>query len=500
MNNKFFALLMSLFFVFSLYSQDVDREELERNMREVEFINYMGPHDVIESRGDIMSIGASLARSVLAGSEQAAVSGKYRILHLTDSSEPGKLGADILVIEKDARVDHIRNLRLILAAYLQAVYSYSQEDSMLIAEFATYYNAVFRGNIPFFEERYINRVLVNLSSENAGIDVHYENWPGKTRLVVPLRSLSGSEGKPDPFELADREVIEDLRKEEGMGIEQRKKIVELQEDEVEQERAELEERKEVIAESEKTLEEKEKGAEERAAGAFTRQEKEEVEKEKAALEEERKALEGEKREAEAGEARIAEKEQTIADERESIARDAEKVLEEKKGEEEKASVAGAMEESARIPFLKLQESSGRRSGRFVFYDSEKMIAVVPDNAPETSGRIYLEISGGYLLPVKDDSGRFVIAMLSENSLLPEAAGTEEVWHSSFLLADSENYYCIARNSSGRWSVALYDRSLKVKSFSEKEADPDTFIIKKGGKVLFQALSGEIVSVDAQTLR
>ncbi len=114
-------------------------------------------------------------------------------------------------------------------------------------------------------------------------------------------------------------------------------------------------------------------------------------------------------------------------------------------------------------------------------------------------RIYLETSG---LPFacKDDSGRFVIAMLAENSLVPEAAGTEEGWHSSFLLADAENYYCIARNSSGRWSVALYDRSLKVKSFSEKEADPDTFIIKKGGKVLFQSLSGEIVSVDAQTLR
>ncbi len=81
-------------------------------------------------------------------SEQAAVSGKYRILHLTDSSER-KMGADILVVEKDARVDHIRNLRLILAAYLQAVYSYSQEDSMLIAEFVTTIT-LFSGAISFF--------------------------------------------------------------------------------------------------------------------------------------------------------------------------------------------------------------------------------------------------------------------------------------------------------------------------------------------------------------
>lgn len=118
--------------------------------------------------------------------------------------------ADILIIEKDAVVDHINNIRRILSGYLQSAYSYSSEDADIIAEFASYYNAVYRGDFQYFISMYNNIVINNLDEDKAGISTRYLEWPGATELIVPL-TASGETGV-DIDSISNEDVIEGILK------------------------------------------------------------------------------------------------------------------------------------------------------------------------------------------------------------------------------------------------------------------------------------------------
>ncbi len=482
----------------------VDREELEKNLREVEFINYEGPNEIIESKSEIMSIGQLLAGAISPGSVQASIPGKYRVLHLLDPSEPDKMGADVFILEKGAKVDHIRNLRLIISSYLQNMYSYSSGDSMLIAEFITYYNAVYRGNIGFFSDRYINMVLTNISGENAGIDINYVNWPGKTRLVIPLEKSAA----PDPFELAEKDVIEDLRKEEDMGIEQRKKIVEFQEESIAAGRDNLAKKEEEVAKGEKVIAEKEKALEEKkkeiseskASEAEKNEKKKELEAEEVKIEKEKEALAVKKEETETAKKEIEKKEEAISEARDKIAEDSNKLIEKKEAAPGDKSLAAEMEKTAGTPFLRLEEGPLPRSGKFVFFSTSNKVVSIPADAPVSAGRLYAETSSGFVIPVNDGKGKYSLSILGKKDLLPLKTGTEEVWSGSYILLSGKDIYCTAKESGGGWVITRYTDNLTAEAFSEIEADPDTFILKKDNLILFQDNKGNIVSVDASTLK
>ena len=482
----------------------VDREELEKNLREVEFINYEGPNEIIESRSEIMSIGQFLADGISSGPVQASIPGKYRVLHLIDPSEPDKMGADIFILEKGAKVDHIRNLRLIISAYLQNMYSYNSADSMLIAEFITYYNAVFMGNLGFFSERYINMVLTNISGENAGIDTNYVNWPGKTRLVIPLEKSAA----PDPFELAEKDVIEDLRKEDDMGIEQRKKIVEFQEESLAAGKDTLVKKEEEVAKGEKAIAEKEKAVEEKkkeiseskASEAEKNEKKKELEAEQAEIEKEKEALAVKKEETETARKEIEKKEEAISEAREKIAEDSNKLIEKKEAVPGDKSLAAEMEKSSGTPFLRLEEGPLPRSGKFVFFSTSNKVVSVPADAPVSAGRLYAEIPSGYVIPVNDGKGKYSLSILGKKDLLPVKTGTEEVWSGSYILLSGKDIYCTAKEPGGGWVITRYSDNLAAEAFSEIEADPDTFILKEDNLIIFQDKKGNIVSVDSVSLK
>ncbi len=83
---KFIICLFFAAAVFTVSAYDVDREELESNKQEVEFINFTGIHDKIDTRKEIYSIGTSLGQDIK-GSQNASLSGKYKVLHLVDPTE-----------------------------------------------------------------------------------------------------------------------------------------------------------------------------------------------------------------------------------------------------------------------------------------------------------------------------------------------------------------------------------------------------------------------------
>ena len=78
----------------------------------------------------------------------------------------GNKEADILFIGKDATVDHIKNLRRIISAYLSSAYGYSEKDADTLAVFITVYNAVYRGQYDVYNSKYKAVVVKNLSQDN----------------------------------------------------------------------------------------------------------------------------------------------------------------------------------------------------------------------------------------------------------------------------------------------------------------------------------------------
>jgi len=214
---------------------EVNKQELESagSFDSIVFQNYTGPHVKIDSAAAITAIGSGLGSSVAAKSGGYTAAGdqnRYYVIHAVDPAVKEKLDADILILGANAAVDHIDNVRRIIAGYLSAAYGYSSSDSATIAKFVTVYNAVYRGNLEVFKQKYKDAVTKHLTKEKAGIALKYQEWPGNTQLVIPLADLSGGAlGTIDTSVISDKNVVESLRSEEGKALEERKNMVDLKE-------------------------------------------------------------------------------------------------------------------------------------------------------------------------------------------------------------------------------------------------------------------------------
>ena len=258
-NKVVIALFLVLIAAVSGFAQ-VNQDEM-RDLPPVVFINYVGTHTRLDTREEIRQIGVGLGRQI-ANSERAGANNRYFVIHNVSDQETNKLNADIFGLGVDAGVDHIRNLRVILQGYLQQAYNYSANDALLLAEFITIYNAVYRGNWDFFASRYKTPVINNLIRDRAGLSIRYDEWPGRTHMLIPLGQGIGA---IDTAAITDSRVIEEMRREDDQSVAQRQQMAELRE----REAALAEER--ARAERQQAQEEQRRIAQERAQTQTERQ-------------------------------------------------------------------------------------------------------------------------------------------------------------------------------------------------------------------------------------
>ena len=177
---------LSLTAMFSAAALGVDENEIRvtGDVGTIQFENYTGPHTVIETADAITEIGRGLGRQVSRSVTKEGsfnLNGKYSIIHAIDENEKGKFDADILILNPNASVDHIKNLRRIIAGYLQAAYGYNSSDATTIATFVTVYNAVYRQKLDVFQDRYKTVVTKNLTKEKCGLSTKWnESSPSTT--------------------------------------------------------------------------------------------------------------------------------------------------------------------------------------------------------------------------------------------------------------------------------------------------------------------------------
>ena len=216
------------------YSLEVNRDELTSTTDTVDFVNYSGPYDVINTIEEIRGIGSSLGaeiRQVPADQSARAGNARYRIIHAVDTAEAGGFDADIFILGSSSGVDHIDNLRRIISAYLSSAYGYTARDGDTLAFFITVYNAVHRGDMDFFQSKYKNVVTKELTAANAGLARVYSEWPGKTQIVIPLSDamFSGTLSTIDTTALVEGDVIQSIREDENAPRDIRTEMTELRE-------------------------------------------------------------------------------------------------------------------------------------------------------------------------------------------------------------------------------------------------------------------------------
>lgn len=486
---SFFPVVILMVCAGSLCALDVAEQEL-RVEETVRFENNEGVPDKVETVDQIRGIGTVLGRNP--GGLERSYYGRYRVLHIVDPSQGELFDADVFILESSATVDHIRNLRYIIGGYLMSAYGYSQADGDLLARFITIYNAVYRTNMEYFGSKYKRAVMEKLDSARAGLSTRWREWPGGTQMLIPLSDAeAGPLSAIDTGTITDKEVVEELRKQDDKGIESRKDIVDLKERQIEEQQKKTEEQKQAVQEDRRQVERREKEVDEKIAGvqeqqksageeekAALAQQEESLREEKAQVEEDKQAVAEKEAEIAAREARTEERKEEVREDRREIARDQEEILR----RDSLAAVAG-------IPFIKVGEAA---QGRLLLVDPQTgdLIAGMPEQA--VTVRSYESFSGGLAVILQREGGNSgKLSILERGSLKEKISAREEIYPQSRFEVNGSEIFVVMRDQ-GKWYLGKYDANLALLARSKAEVNPQTFILFSSANVFVEDSGGRVI--------
>lgn len=506
-------LLISLLSISSIYSLEVDKNELNTTGNEIiEFINYTGPHKVIDSAQAIKEIGSDLGKDIsLSVSSTNGSNEKYYVIHSVTSESKDQLDADIIYIGSSATVDHVDNLRRIISGYLQSAYNYSEKDANTLAVFITVYNAVYRGKLDTFKSKYTEDVVKNLSSENCGLSTNYKDWPGKSEIVIPLFDVkNGGLSTVDTSVIADSKVVDSMQEDEDRNIDSRKDMVDLKEREADESSEKAQEAQKEAVQEQKVLNETKKEAEE--AKKEAEEAKKEAEEAKKVAEEnpnDKKAQETAKeteKKAEEATAKAEEKQQQVeeqqkkTDDAKEAAKEAQEIADKKQNEAqtERKEIAQDQQE---IQQEKIAEAKANTEYGIIIVDEENLLSRLvkfnSDNGEiirkspvavirnRTIFEVGSEGSEQFISVAGDNAGNGTIklVLMDQDNMEITRESNETLSEDSVLVKDGDDYYCVI-DDNGKWVVAKYNAELSLRyksSIAVKSSTPIT--ITKSGVVV-----------------
>ena len=514
-------LLISLLSISSIFSIEVDKNELNTTGNEIiEFINYTGPHKVIDSAQAIKEIGSDLGKDIsLSVSSTNGSNEKYYVVHSVTSESKDQLDADIIYIGSTATVDHVDNLRRIISGYLQSAYNYSEKDANTLAVFITVYNAVYRGKLDTFKSKYTEDVVKNLSSENCGLSTNYKDWPGKSEIVIPLFDVkNGGLSTVDTSVIADSKVVDSMQEDEDRNIDSRKDMVDLKEREADESSEKAQEAQKEAVQEQKVLNETKKEAEE--AKKEAEEAKKEAEVAKKVAEEnpnDKKAQETAKeaeKKAEEATAKAEEKQQQVeeqqkkTDDAKEAAKEAQEIADKKQNEAqtERKEIAQDQQE---IQQEKIAEAKANTEYGIIIVDEENLLSRLvkfnSDNGEiirkspvavirnRTIFEVGSEGSEQFISVAGDNAGNGTIklVLMDQDNMEITRESNETLSEDSVLVKDGDDYYCVI-DDNGKWVVAKYNAELSLRyksSIAVKSSTPIT--ITKSGVVVTDS-TGQLI--------
>jgi hypothetical protein len=516
------------------FAIEVDRKELESGDagKAIEFINYTGPQTVISSIEEIRGIGSSLgATAVKTGS--AGDPARYYVIHAVDAAVKEGLDADILILGPLAGVDHIDNLRRIIGSYLSAAYGYSEKDSSTLATFITVYNAVYRGKLEAFKSRYKPLVVSNLHAEKAGLSVRYDEWPGRSEIVIPLSDprLSGTISSIDTTAISGKEVVEKIKEDKGTATDTRKSMADIKEREGDaaQTRADTSQKEATdaraaqaakqkdLAVAEKDAAQAQKTAEaakaEAAAKPGDKAAQQKAEAAQKTADEKTAAVSEKKADVAKSESTVKQKEtnanadQKLADtkqketlaERKDIAADEQKAVDQKAADAKKSADSAL---AAALPAFALRvvdETSFLAELVIVNLNDGKILKTSPLNA--IRGRAIYDTGAGFMAIAGKKGGNAAIRLVLVDSTTLEMTkqGTDSIAEQSVLVQSANDYYAVIDQGSGKCVIGRFDKNLDAKAKSAINVLPSTAITVTQKGILVQDKSGKIKLLRATDL-
>ncbi|MDR1429460.1 MAG: hypothetical protein LBI85_04150 [Spirochaetaceae bacterium] len=512
--NWVFSLLF-IFYAAGMAGAQVDDDELRKGQERIVFINYEGPHARIETLGQIKAIGTGLGSVLSGGASRAGGGNRYFVIHSVSGPEGNKIDADIFGLGVDVGVDHIRNLRLIIQGYLESAYKYSARDAALLAEYVTIYNAVFRGNWEYFNTRYKSPVLSHLSADKAGLSIRFDEWPGRTLMVIPLASgRPGSLSAVDTGSLSSPEVVEEMRREEDRGIDSRQDMVDLKEREAEEAEQEAAYQREAIQEEERRIQEEreaiqreretiaqERQQQEQDRGEQTQAQQEEREQELARREEEaarredavsqrQEQVEEQRREADSLEEFAEEKAADAQQDREEIARDQQEII------ARQDALADATPSMLAVKFT----GPDTGLGDLVRVNAATGEELRASTLHTISGRT-VTLKDGRIFAIAGENrgqGAIRIVELSPDTLEMRAQNADDIHPGSLLWVNGDNLYAVSVVADKLY-LARFNTSLERQARSSATVHAQAALLFEGNTLLTQREDGSVLILNANDL-
>ncbi|MDA3808851.1 MAG: P83/100 family protein [Spirochaetaceae bacterium] len=500
---KLAMLILMIFTSNQIFSIDVDKNELQSyGDKKIEFYNYVGPHQFINTLEQILGLGSQLGIQVIPEENgNFTIGNKYSVIHSVQPEILVGLDGDIFFVGRDGAVDHIRNLRYIIASYLESAYSYTFENSYLLAEFITYYNAAYYQNLEYFQGVYKEGVLKHLTPEKAGLSTHYSEWAGKSAIVIPLSESRSSEtGKSiDTSAITSKEVIDVMREEPNDGIDSRKDMVDMRDEEIAKEEQVIADDKAQLSEEKATIDEaidEIKTAENGTEKELTDTEKEQIQK----LEEKKDEIVQEETKLDQEQTVLEEKKDEVVKMREDIADDANKQIDEEKAA---ATVFTSAEpgKGTEVIMLKIENTGeGVPYGRLIKVDIDNNVITGQSNLNSIRGRT-LTMLGGKLFAVagmEGGSAAVKLVQINIETLEIENEGSVTVFPDTLLWVFKNNFFAVIKDGNDL-KLALFDDKLTVKASSEISVEPYMSPLIKDGSIYVQTEKGSFVELSIETL-
>nr|MCR5699494.1 hypothetical protein [Treponemataceae bacterium] len=369
---------------------------------------------------------------------------------------------------------------------------------------------------------YKENVTWHLEADKVGLSTNYEDWPGKTQVVIPLSDIAGGLSTIDTTLISDSNVVDSMRETDDKGVDVRKNMLDLKgreadeaekqaveaqnqytesKKEIAQAESELAEEQENLNELEQTLAEDKKNAEENPKDKEAQKKAAESEK---AVDEQKQVVEKKTEEVNQAKAKSEElaktsaEKQQLADkkrvetyeDRGEIVKDQKQVIEEQnKNAAVKNSVYG----------LKLKNSKTMTSS-IVQLDGDTGRQMKESELDVILNRTMFETEGGFICIAGKDSGNGAVKLVLVEKTSMEIAFSSEsnIAADSVLVNAGSNFFAVVQDGS-EYKIGKFENDLTQVALTKESVTSSTPIIISGNTLIATDAKGNNIVFDTSNL-
>jgi hypothetical protein len=353
----------------------------------------------------------------------------------------------------------------------------------------------------FLGSRYKNPVMDNISRERAGLALRYDEWPGQTLMLIPIGTgLGGPLSAIDTAAISDSRVIDQLREEPDMGLDQRRGMVDILEREADHAAQEAAISREAIQQEEQRVAQQQEQL--RQEQQQIRQEmqqpdadqqvlaerQEDAARQQQELQQRQEALNDRIQETERQEAFAEQRTTEAQQQRQEIAQDQQILIDREPPPPVREGILGVAILNQDSPL-----------GRLVLVDSTGMVTrQSPLNTVNT--RTVTLINNRIFAIAGEDRGTGAIRLveINNNTLELQVQGDIDITPGSLLWVNGQNLYAIINNGSDL-KLARFDTDLALQSTSLINLHPFASVFFFDGFLITQRSDGSAALLDPVNL-